>query len=76
VRPSDPDEQLPLIGPKSAQVGKQNPGPGPRRGLHAVRAAAREKAMGRLYFQACFRVMNSKISYFSVQILFKFELIL
>jgi hypothetical protein len=53
-----------LIGPKSAQVGKQNPGPGPRRGLRAVHAAAREKAMGRLCFWAGFQVMNNKISYF------------
>jgi hypothetical protein len=62
-----------LIEPKSAQVGKQNPDPGPSRGMRAV---AREKSHGTILFPGRFPVMNSKKIFFSVQILFKFELIL
>jgi hypothetical protein len=40
---SIPDERLVMTGPKSAQVRKWNLGPGPRRGLRAVRATAWEK---------------------------------
>jgi hypothetical protein len=57
----DPDERLPLIGPKSAQVGKQNPGPAPQRGMRVI---ARGKGHGPILFLGWFRVMNSKISYF------------
>jgi hypothetical protein len=64
VRPSDTDERLLLIGLKSAQVGKQNPGPGPRRGLRAERTVARGKGHGPILFPGRIRDMNSKISYF------------
>jgi hypothetical protein len=60
----DPNERLPLIGPKLAQVAKRNPDPGPRCGLRAVRTVAQGKGHGPILFPGRIPVMNSKILYF------------
>jgi hypothetical protein len=66
VWPLDEVGRLTMCGPAgAAQVGKQNPGPGPRRGLRAVRAIAREKGHGLILFPGHFPAMNSNMSYFS-----------
>jgi hypothetical protein len=63
--PLDEDGWLTTSGPAdAAQVGKQNPGLGPRRALRAVQAVAQEKGHGPILFSGWFLVMNSNISYF------------
>jgi hypothetical protein len=57
VWPLDEDGRLTTCGPiGAAQVGKQNPGPGPRRGQRAVHAVTREIGHGLILFPGRFQL--------------------